>query len=315
MERGTGGEVSVSYPRFPAMPRSLVALALLAVALPAFAQADKKETEEAVKKQKAAAVENLKVVKITKPVLVETDALLVYSELAEEKLKPIAEAAQKAHAQAVKDLKFGEKDRLWTGKLTVYVLADRPKEYTPFVKLVEARSGKLEADEMQTHSLKGEPRVAVTSTPGSKTPEAELRAEAMTGVVAAVVEQKAGAPLPTWVSTGVGKAVSYRTEGNGRLLEAHRTKVKGLFTRAKVGTFKAADVWGDAKVKDLDTLTVSLAEYLLYGADADATGKFLGGFRPSEERREPNVNTALDAAGWKADDLDLAWKKWVMGVK
>jgi hypothetical protein len=297
------------------MPRSLAALALLALAVPLFAQSpDKAKADaEAVKKQKAAAADHLKTVKVAKPVLVETDALLVYSELAEEKLKPIAEAAQKAFDRGYKDLKFADKESVWAGKLTVYVLADRPKEYTPFVKLVEQRGGKLDADEMQTHTLKGEPHVAVTAAPGSKTPEADLKAEAMAGVVAALADRKAGASLPTWIHQGMGKAISYRVDGGGRL-DTHRAKVKGLFTRARVGTFKAADVWGDTKVKEADTLTVSLAEYLLYGA-GDAAGKFLGGFRATDERQEPTVTSALEAAGWKAEDLDVAWKKWAMSGK
>lgn len=300
------------------MPRlSLASALLIAFALPALAQnPDKaKDDAETIKKQKTTAVENLKTVKITKPTLVETDGLLVYAEMTEEKLKPIAEAAQKSLDRGVKDLKYGEKNRLWNGKLTVYVLADRTKEYTPYVKLVEQRSGKLDADEMQTHGLKGQPHVAVTAAPGSRTTDADLKTEAMSAVVAALVDQKAGASVPTWIHTGMGKAVSYRVEGNGRLLDAHRTKVKGLFTKARVGTFKASDVWGDNKLKDADTLTISLAEYLLYGADAEATGKFLGGFRATDERQEPTVNTALEAAGWKLDDLDLAWKKWAMGLK
>ena len=300
------------------MPRLSLSFALLlAFALPAFAQSpDKaKDDAEAIKKQKAAAAENLKTVKITKPTLVETDGLLVYAEMTEEKLKPIAEAAQKAIERGLKDLKYGEKDRKWSGKLTVYVLADRTKEYTPFVKLVEQRSGKLDADEMQTHTLKGQPHVAVTAAPGAKTADADLKAEAMAAVVAVLVDQKAGASVPTWIHTGMGKAISYRAESSGRLLEAHRTKVKGVITKAKAGTFKASDIWGDTKPKDAETLTVSLAEYLLYGASAEALEKFLGGFRATDERQEPNVSTALEAAGWKADDLDAAWKKWVLGIK
>ncbi len=296
------------------MPRLLLACGLLAFALPLFAQ-DGKKDEEVIKKQKAAAVDNLKTLKITKPSLVETDGLLVYADMPEDKLKPIADLAQKVHDRAVKDLKYGEKDRLWSGKLTVYVLGDRPTEYTRYVKLVEQRGGKLDADEMQSHGLKPQPYVAVTTAPGTKTLEADLRAEVATAVVAALVDQKAGAALPSWLQVGVGKAVSFRTEGNAKMLEAHKAKVKVLFTKAKVGGFKAGDVWGDTKPKDADTLTVSLAEYLLYGADAETAGKFLGAFRVTDERRDPTVMTALEAAGWKADDLDLAWKKWVMGIK
>jgi hypothetical protein len=297
------------------MLRPLAAVALAALlASPALAQ-KAKDDAEAIKKQKQAAADNLKQVKITKPVLVETDNLLVYSELAEEKLKPIAEAAQKAYEQGYKDLRYGEKDRLWGGKLTVYVLADRPKEYTPFVKLVEQRSGKLDADEMETHTTMGEPYVAVTAAPGTRTPEADLKAEAMAGVGAALVDQKMGVAAPSWLHSGVGKAIALHAEGNGKALDAYRAKTKAVFTRARVGTFKVSDVWGDTRVKDADTLTVSLGEYLVYGADAAAADKFFGGFRPTEDRRDPNVNTALEAAEWKVDALDAAWKTWVFKQK
>lgn len=294
-------------------PLAVVSLAALLVS-PAFAQKDKEKEKadaEAVKKQKATATDNLKQVKITKPTLVETDNLLVYAEMAEDKLKPIADAAQKAYERGYKDLRFGEKDRMWDGKLTVYVLADRPKEYTPFVKLVEQRSGKLDADEMQTHATKGEPYVAVTAAPGGKTPEADLKAEAMAAVGAVLLDQKVGANAPTWLHVGVGRAVAYHADGNGKALDAHKAKAKGLFTKAKVGTFQVSDLWGATRPKEFDTLAVSFGEYLLYGADAAAVDKFLSGFRPSDERQTPTTATALEAADWKADALDTAWKTWV----
>jgi len=277
-----------------------------------------KEDAEAVKKQQKVAGEHLKTIKIAKPTLVETDNLLVYADLKEEAVKPVAEAAQKAYERAVKDLKFGEKDRLWTGKLTLYVLADRTKEYTPFVKLVEGKSGKLDADEMRTFAVKGpggEPFAAVTASPTSKTVDADLKTEAAVAVADALITQKAGAPVPTWVQDGMGKAIAYRAETGGKSLEAHKAKVKKLFTKTTVGTFKAADVWGDAKAKDADTLAVSLGEYILYGASGEAMEKFLGGFRPGENQTTATTANALEAAEWKADGLDTAWKKWVMGLK
>ncbi|MCU0703287.1 MAG: hypothetical protein MUF18_04780 [Fimbriiglobus sp.] len=286
---------------------------LLAFALPAAAQ--DKGSEEAVKKQKATAAENLAKIKIPKPTLIETDHLLVYADLPAEKLKPIADAAQKARERAFKDLKFTDKDRLPDGKLTLYVLADRTKEYTPFVKVIEQRTGKLDADEMQTTSLKGYPYAAVTTSPATKSTDADLKAEAMAAVVTLLIDQKAGGPVPTWIHVGMGKAIAYRTEGNTKLLEAHKAKTRPLFTRAKVGLFKAADVWGEKRFTEIDTLTVSLAEYLLYGADGETMGKFLGGFRETEERRNPGINTALEAAGWKLEELDAAWKKWAMSGK
>ena len=288
------------------MPRWMTCFpVLLALGLPTFAQPDTAARDEAVKKQKAAAVENLKLLKIAKPTLVETDSLLVYADLPEDRLKPIAEAAQK----------FDDKTRLWDGKLTVYALADRPTEYTRFVKLVEQRDGRLGTEEMRTHGLKPQPYVAVTVVPGSRAADAELRTEAMNAVGTVLADQKAGATLPLWLNAGIGRAVVLHTDGNAALLGAHKTKVRGLFNRVKVGTFKAGDLWAARQPKDFDTLSASMGEYLLYGADAETVAKFLGGFKATDDRRDPSVMTALAAAEWEEAAFDIAWKKWVMGLK
>ncbi len=302
------------------MPRVLLALLLLAPL--ALAQkpdpAMEKENAESVKKQKTLAADQLKTIKITKPTLIETGNLLVYSDQKEEAFKAVADAAQKSYERAFKDLKFGEKDKVWTGKLTLYVLPDRATEYTKFVKLVELRNGKVESDEMHTFKVQvkngEEPYVAITAGATSKTVEADLKVEAARTVAVALIAQKGGATPPTWVQEGMGKAIAWRAEG-GKALDTHKTKVKGLFTKAKVGLFKADDVWGDKRGADYDTLTISLSEYILYGAGGESLDKFLSGFRATEDRKEPTTATALDAADWKAEVLDAAWKKWVMGGK
>ena len=301
------------------MPAVKFVLPVLAVAVGGFAlAADDKETEAAIKKQKETAAESMKLVGVSKPTVVETPALLVYSTLTEEKTKPVADTAQKAFDAAFKALKIEDKGKLWAGKLTVFVLPER-KEFASFVRLIESR--KPETDD--THSVKvrgGEPYAVVGAATGAKNPEAAVRDEAAAAAAVALLDQKAGVgsgtfTLPLWLHTGFGKASVMRLDGNGRLLDAHRTKVKGLFTKARVGTFSAADVWGDAKPKDAETLTVSLVEYLVYGADAAKFAKFLGGYKPDDMRQNPDTMSALEAADWKAEALDAGWKAWVMKQK
>ncbi len=288
----------------------------LASLLISFGVVSAQDRKAEIAKQKTQATDNLKQIKIAKPTLVETDDLLVYGELTEEKLKPIADAAQKAFAKAWKDLKFEENDRKLPGKLTLYVLADRSKEYTPFAKLIEQRSGKLDADEMQTVIIKGtEPHAAITVPNGSKSPEAGLKDEAILAAAAAVLEHKAGATaaMPTWFQKAFSKAIAHRLDAKAGA--THAAKVKPLFAKNKVNAIKIKDVWGDTKFKEQETLMVSLVEYIAYGVEAPIFNKFMGGFSPSEERREPSFNTALEAAEWTPESLELAWKTWVMKQK
>ena len=164
-------------------------------------------------------------------------------------------------------------------------------------------------------SRAGEMNAAITVPNGAKTPEAGLKDEAVLAAAIAVLEHKAGstAVMPTWFQNAFSKAIAYRLDAKAGA--AHTAKVKPLFTKAKVNAIKIGDVWGDTKFKEQETLMVSLVEYIVYGVEAPIFNKFMGGFSPSEERREPNFSTALDAADWKPEALEIGWKTWVMKQK
>ena len=297
-------------------------LAVLAVTVAAtLAVAQDKSPE--VKKQKETAAELLKQVNVTKPAAVETANLLVYSTLSEEKTKPVADAAQKAFAEARKALKAGDKDKLWPGKLTVFAMPER-KEFTTLMRLLENR--KPENDETRAIRVRGdEPFVAVGVVDKVKDTDAALRGEATTAVAMAVLDHKGGVgeqidgydpfALPAWLRTGFSKAVAVRLDA--KALDAHKAKVKGLVARTRPGAVQAADVWGDAAklAKDADTFGTSLAEYMAYGPDADRFAKFLAGFKPTEKQRYPNAVTALEDAKWAPERLDADWKAWVTKQK
>jgi len=290
---------------------------LAAVAFAVFAIAVFGQKADDVKKQKAAAEEAMKSAKVDKPTLHETDALLVYSSLPAEKLKPLAESAQATFAFTAKALKLDGKDaKLWPGKLTVYALPDRTKEFVPFLKLVEQRSGKLDADEIISLKLRGnEPYAAVGRTQAAK--GANLEESVSQAVAMALLNQKAGAPsvpfsLPTWLETNFGMIATYRAEKSGKSLAAFKVRTAQYFTKSKIGLFKADDAWSDKTYAGLDTIKLSLVDYLAFGPDAEKFEKFVTGFRPNDQRSDPDVGSALEAAGLKADELDVAWKKWVM---
>lgn len=294
----------------PAFRLPTLVAVLLAFPIAAVAQ------DAEVKKQKETAAENLKQAGVTKPELAETKNLLVYSTLTAEKTKPIADAAQKAFDAAKKALKYDDKDRMWAGKLTVYMLADR-KEFMSFVRLVESR--KPEADDVWSVNVRGtEPYVAAGVLATAKTPEVSLREETAGAVAAALLDQKAGASsttftLPSWLHVGFGKAVAYRLDP--KAMEAYRGRTKALFGKGKVGTFQAADLWAESTPKDFETLSVSLAEYMVYGPDSGKFAKFLGGYKPNETVMMPNSGNALEAANWKPETLDVAWKTWAVKQK
>jgi hypothetical protein len=306
---------SGSLKRSFAMTRFCGLLACLCLASSAFAQAS---PADVLKKQKATADDQIKTAKLGKVATVETESLLVYSTLTEDKLKPIAEYAEKVFDTTCATLKYDDKKKPFPGKLAVFVLADRTKEYVPFVKLVEQRSGKIDAEESFSMRLRGdEPGVTVSLASSTKFSEAALREETGKTIAAAVLDMKAGAPavpfsLPTWLQDGFARAMQYKTEPTGKAAQAHRTKVAALFTKAKIATFTASDTWADAKNTNTATLQTSLVEYMVFGPEAAKFEKVLNGFKPSDENRDPNSMTALTGAEWKPEDLDVVWKKWVM---
>ena len=296
--------------------RSMIALLVYSLLThTAYGQAN---PAEVLKKQKAVAEEQIKTSKLGKMANIETDNLHVYSTLTSEKLKPIAEYAEKVFATTMTVLKYDDKKKPWPGKLAVFVLPERTKEYIPFVKLVEQRSGKIDAEESFSLRLRGEePGVTVGLASSVKYTDAAMREETGKTIAAAMLDQKAGAPavpfsLPTWLQDGFAKAMLHKTEPNGRSAQAHRMKVASLFTKSKVSTFTASDSWGDTKNINTPYLQTSLVEYMVFGPDSAKFEKLLGGYKPTDENREPNTMTALTGAEWKPEDLDLAWKKWVM---
>jgi hypothetical protein len=264
---------------------------------------------------KAAAVATLKRVNPeAAPATAETDDLVLAWPASPGTRGPaLATAAQKAFGVAKAALKFEGNETLWPGKLTVFVLPSAV-QYAAFVRVVEGRR----ADKGAWHALNTRaeaPYVVVSPGRGEKPTDAEQQQDVGTLVGAALVTRKGGAtpqnPLPEWLALGFGRAMTAQAEGGSRLTN-YRAKAKAAVVGGKGRPgVRLADVWSGTAVKDADLAAASLAEFLATGPAADRFGKFLNGFKPAENGDPGTVAQALEAADWKPETLEAAWKRWV----
>ena len=281
---------------------------LLALASPTRAADD-----EEIAKQKETIAANVKKIELPKVAVQETADFFVVSALPDARAKQLGEALQKAYALSVKALKFEGEERPWKGKLAVYVFPDKDN-YRSFVRLVEQR--RPESDETSSVSVRSEtPHIALFTTKGEAT--GAIEAEAAAQVAAAVLGRKAGATakLPAWFQEGFGKIVQLR--GDPKAFGAYRAKVRPLLYEAKgkPSAVKLKDVWENPDVRERPLVAASLLEYLVFGPGAEKFPMLLGGFRPGEGNLEPNMPAAIKAAGMNADNLERAWKKWIVTGK
>ena len=285
-------------------PRCFVIAALLA-AMPVAA-------DEASDAQKKVAAANLAKGDITKAVTVVTNELIVCATLTEAKTKALADALQKTHTLGRKVLQFEEKDDIWKGKLTVYYLPET-KAFKNFIRSV----AQARPDESYFFALRAAaPYIVESADVGDKATEADQFGEAGAHVATALLVTKGGTGtmFPEWVRGGLGRAISLRAEGTN-------TKRYGTYkaTARKIvlGGGKPApinEVW-EGRGKESEVLATSLMDYIAFGPGQASFIKFINGFRPTETNQTPGVAQALEAAMWKQDALDAAWKKWVQGGK
>lgn len=288
-----------------------VALALcaaIAAAAPAPAQ-DKEKDAALVKEAKAAAVANLKKANVEKPTVVETANFLVAGSLPEEKAKALGEVLEKTHAVARKALKFEDKETAWKGKLTVYYMPDGA-EY----KALMRRAFQVTPEGPHFDVRADPPFLVDPAEATTKGTDADLYAGTAGRVAGALLKGKGTGTqnVPDWLRDGFGKVSAMRAEGaGGKRYAAYKAQAKAAAAKGKL-----ADVWSDEKSPTAAAVSTSFAEYLTYGPGAAKLPMLLDALRPSDTNQEPNVQQALEAAGWKdTAALEAAWKKWVAAGK
>jgi hypothetical protein len=297
------------------MPRLKLAFALQLFIVASLAAQEKRE--DVVKKQIASAMESLKTAGI-KAGAVETPEMIIFTTAPETRAKAIAATAQKTYDYTYKYLKFGDDDKLWPGKLTIYYLPER-KDFTSFMRIIEQR--KPDAKETLIAKVTGnEPYILLSQEAGIKITDAEVGNTLGEAIAKGMLDYKALVKpavggLPQWLSSGFARAMLLRADGNATKLTAHRAKVKTYFTKAKLPTFKASDMWANTSMKDWDTLSTSLVEHLMATWDADKFKKFIRGLAPSDPNALPTIETILTIMDLTPDSLDANWKAWVAKQK
>lgn len=297
--------------------RSAAVLALLTAAafgspMSAFAQ-DKEKDKAQAAKAKAAAVENLKKVKIDKATVVETDNFIVAGSVSEEKAKALAAVLEKTLPVARRAAKFDEKDTAWKGKLTVYFLPDS-EEFKPFMRRV------LQVPPEGVYvDFRSEPALLVDpADPPGKPTDADLYANTAARVAGEMLRSKGTGTqvVPEWLRDGFGRVTVMKATASPKYA-AYKTAARTAVLALKGGKPPMiADVGSGEKSATADALSNSLAEFLAYGPKANDFGKFLDGLRPSETVTAPTVLNGFMALGWKDDAAaDAAWKRWVQTGK
>jgi hypothetical protein len=103
----------------------------------------------------------------------------------------------------------------------------------------------------------------------------------------------------------------------GTTLSDYRAKSKlaAVGTKAKPSQVLLETLWSGTKAKESEFAAASFVEYMIFGQDVEKFVKFAVGTKPMENGEPASLWSALEAAEWKADQIDLAWKTWASKAK
>jgi len=233
----------------------------------------------------------------------ETKNLILCGTLTDARLKGLGATLEKQYATGVKALQFASDDPPWTGKLAVYVFADRA-DFRSFVRQVEKRSP--DDAELGTYRLSGDtPHLAAGPGKGKDAPTPEVQAGHQLAAVLLAARAR-NVPLPEWVVTGFAKATTAHAAGTS-------SGVRKRSARALATRFKVSEVWSDtapAEVKQV--LAVSVADFVFYGKGVPKPVDFLNGFRPDDEKPMKTATDALSATQLTPEQFEIAYRRWLL---
>jgi len=286
--------------------QKLAAFLLLCGATCVLAADEKPDIAAEVAKHKALLEAAKKTIDAPKAAIIETKNLIVFSTLPADKLKSIGDGLERQFATAVSALKFDDTDKNWTGKLGVYVFADRD-EYGTFMSKVEKRS--VERDEAVFVKGSGDNiYVAVTIGRGKINPD--LEREAQLQLANALLSRKTGTAvkLPIWVTDGFGRAVLFRAVP--LKYAGERGRMRSVASKKPM-----KEVWSDEPNDDTYLVSTSFMDYLAFGPEKAKFVDFLKGMAPAEGKKGPDVNDAFEAAKIDGKKIEAAWHKWASSGK
>jgi hypothetical protein len=267
------------------------------------------ESKDVLAQQRKAAKDNWALLEAGDAAISEsTHLILLGPKSLERRLKEIGGNLEKSYSLALKQLQLDPKEELWSGKLTVYLLANR-EQFTSFIRRIEKR--RLEDDEIGSHVIEGETPHAAASPPRTKQ-DLSLEMQAAAQVASALLRKKAGAktPLPVWLTTGFGRATAWRTWPTDKGVAADRKLAQALVAGKNRS---AADVWENMlEPEEAGVLRASMGEFIAYGPGAGKLAALLNGFKPEENQESRTTEQALESAGLDARTVGERWKVWVV---
>jgi hypothetical protein len=257
---------------------------------------------DVVPAQKRLAEDNCRTVQLAPLATAETAHFLVYGDTSASRLKSLGASLEKQYAVAAKALQFDKNDPMWTGKLAIYVLADRG-QYRSFVRQVEKRS----PDEGETSSrvVTGEsPHIAVAPPQGKEAVTTETQVGYDVAVALMSVRSK-NSPVPEWVTQGFARATAAHAANSP-------ASVRKRVARQMAGRLKPAEVWNDSlSIDDRLPLAAGVADYLFFGKGLSRPGDFLQGFRGDDEKPMKTVADALEAAKVTPEKFEAGYIAWL----
>lgn len=238
--------------------------------------------------------------------VVETEHLVVATELPAAKAKALVDHLEKVFGQAAKSLKLEAADT--KGQLTVFTFADLDN-FRQFQRSVL----KQRPDDDQFAAIdvrRDDPFVAVSARRGEKTPNFEMLAGGE--ICRALLVRKAGAArLPEWMKDGFAKAVAWRMSPSTAAGERSTVARQAPPLRKGAKGMPVVDRAWSGMARDKGLVAASLMDYFTSGPGADKFGNILNSMVPTDAAAMPTFLDALKAADLMVEDLDRSWREWV----
>jgi hypothetical protein len=257
-------------------------------------------------KLKTQAAEAMKKADVKEARVVETEHLIVATELPAAKAKALADNLEKVFMQAAKVLKLDPADT--KGQVTVFTFVDLDN-FRQFQRSVLKQ--RPDDDQFTAYDVKrDDPFVAVSARRNEKNPSFETLAGSE--ISRALLAKKAGnAKLPEWMKDGFAKAVGWRFSPS--TASADRSAVARLAPALRKGAkgMPVVDKAWSGMGREKDLVAASLMDYFTSGPGAEKFGSILSSLIPTDATAMPTFQDALKAADWMVEDLDRSWREWM----
>ncbi|MCA9113625.1 MAG: hypothetical protein KDA79_00965, partial [Planctomycetaceae bacterium] len=226
-----------------------------------------------------------KVLSRENPRIVESADFFVYGNVSGDRLEEIDVLARE-HAKSLRSMFSEKSDRLWKGKLTIFVMKDR-FGYEEFNQVI---NGRRAPRDMAGHAIVTptfeDAYVVVQDTGDTSTADTPGLKALLTDHLTGAFLMRNGTKLPDWIVRGTGLALAGAAVPNDPYLAAVGDGAGEIVARQ---ADRPANIFSDGQFSPSETSTVgyALVKYLLQGGGPAKFGRLI---------RSLQGGTSLDAA-------------------